>query len=378
MKAVIAPIIFIVAGLFPGSFAAAAATPEDGPGVLKGEFISQDPNHTDARCPPPAAGRIAAIATDILVGLAGKLTESLIDGAAARTQPEATTLETVVPIDGFYAQTGAAIDGGCLVFRNGTAADGSNSSMLAIFQVVMSTDQSAFRFDVLKWTFSRFLRPETSQRAQKKGIRDFVMKIEFLAPGTEGVGTRKVFIETSMFAVTSAEIAGAYVKGQQLPWFAAPPRPDQRGTTPPKITLPLNVKITLVETTKPNQFALWLQKVAQEKKADISSAVQDAVKKALDPNYAATEGAKAAEAAGTAYAAYKTAWDALAAVFADKPVLPPNPTSAQTAEFNAKLKVWTANVTVNQQLTEAKRVSAKVAFDSAGLPWPGDLPKLGG
>lgn len=364
----------LLSALLFASITHARGEVEPGPGVLKGEFVyaGETAGHPLAgKCTAPGGRALSGIATDILVGLAGKLTESLIDAAAARTQPEATTLEVVVPLDGFYSPKEIAVDAGCLVFHNGTASDASDASVKAVFQVLVSKDRKAFRFDVIEWQYKRFLKPEPSRSAQKKDVRDFVMKIEFLAPGSEGVGTRRVFVEYPQFGVTQASIAGAFSANQKLPWFSAPPPPEKMEG----LSLPLNIRITLIETTKPNQFALWLQQVAKDKKGDISTAVQNAVRESLDPNYAATQSAQAADAAGTAYAAYKTAWDALAALHAAKPVLPPNPTPAQQAVYNAAVKTFEANVAVNERLTEAKRIAAKMAFDAADLKWPGDLPK---
>ena len=89
-----------------------AATAE-GPGVLKAQFVYKDDlkkNPLAAKCKAPETRMAgAAILTDIVVSLAGKLTESIIDAAAAKTQAEATTLETVIPVPGFYGAKDIAI-----------------------------------------------------------------------------------------------------------------------------------------------------------------------------------------------------------------------------------------------------------------------------
>lgn len=349
-------------------------------GVLKAQFVYKDElrkNPLTAKCKAPEA-RIAgaAILTDIAVSLAGKLTESVIDAAAAKTQPEATTLETVIPLPGFYGAKDIAISDGCLVFHNGIDDKASQASIKAVLQVAPSPDLTAFRFTVREWQFQRFLKPTTTSWFQTSDIKDFVLKIEFLSPGSDGIGTRRVFVEHPFAAVDRETIANAFTPDQQLPWFSSPPRSSPDATD---LNLPLNLKITLVETTKPNQFAAWLQEIAKEKKGDVATLVKDAVKRSLDPAYEATENAKQAEAAGTAYAAYKTAWDALAAQHAAKPADPPaGASSAAQAAHQAALKAWQAAIVVSGQTMEAKKVAAKVAFAAAHLPWPGDLPAVGG
>lgn len=365
----------IVTGLLP--FCAGLTYADEGPGVLHAEFVyseNLDANlRTKGICTEPGGKAVgAAMATDIVVNLAGKLAESVINAAAAKTQPEATTLETVVPLDGFYGAKDIAVDGGCLIFHNGVDASGNGASVKGVFQVAVSEDSSAFRLTVIEWQFLRFLKPQTSHWWQKSDVRDFVLKIEFLGPGEEGLGRRSVFVEHPFMAVDRMTLAGAFSPGQKLPWFAAPKPPSG---TPAGLTLPLNVRITLIETTKPNQLAIWAQEVAKEKKTDLVDLVKNAVKKSVDPNYEASENAKLAESAGSAYSAYKTGWDALSVLYAGKPAdLPAGASAAAAAAHDAGLKAWQAAVMVAKQTTEAKRVAAKLSFSAAGLPWPGDLP----
>ena len=355
------------------------AAGSDAVGVLRAEFVYADmlgkSELTKGKCKAPeerAAG--AAIAVDIAVGLVGKLTESLIDAAAAKTQPEATTLEAVAPLDGFYGPKSVAIDKGCLAIHNGAAKDAAGASLKGIFQVDVSPDSTAFRLTVIEWKFDRFLRPQTSQWFQDTGLRDFVLKIEFLAPGSEGLGRRAVFVEFPFIAVDRTTIAGAFEPGEKLPWFAAPPPPSTKISD---LSLPLNLRTTVVETTRPNQFAVWVRDIANSKKSDVASLVQDAVRRSLDPNFSATQDAQSATAAGTAYGAYKSAWDAYAAQVAAKPAdLAAGATTAQRVNYTAALAAWQAGTTVNFQLTEAKKVAAKAAFSAASLSWPGDLPPI--
>ena len=324
---------------------------------------------------PPA---VVALGAELAASLAAKAAESLIDAAALRMQPEAVTLDVTIPIEGFYLSNGQiAVEKGCLVFHDGTEANGSDRSILAIFQVDISPDSSAFRFTVSHWHHKVFLA-QTRGWFQRSGERDFAIKIELLSPGSEGLGTRSVFVEHVFTALDQSELAQLFTKGQKLPWFALPKRPAV--TTDPGAavvrTLPLNLRVTLVETTKPNQFAEWMQALAKEKKGEISALVKDTVRQAIDPSYAAAQGAKLADAAGTAYAAYKTAWDDLSAHAAAKPKLPENATADQRSTHDAALVAWNAKALVKSQTLDSKRVVAKVAFDAADLPWPGNLPEI--
>jgi hypothetical protein len=359
-------------------FAATAGLAAEGPGLLRAKFV-YEPDLSDeplaANCTRRGERTLPPILTDIAVTLAGKVTESLIEAAAAKTQPEATTLETVIPLPGFYGASDVAIADACLVIHNGNDDRANGATFKAVWQVVVAPDNTAFRFNVVEWNFSRFLKPTTDSWFQKAGIRDLVLKIEFLSPSQDNLGTRSVFVEHQFIAVDADSLAKAFIKGQQLPWFASPTR--SASSNAKGLNVPLNVKITLVETTKPNQFAVWTQEIAREKKADVTALVKDAVRRSLDPVFDATEGAKKADTAGTAYVSYKAAWDALAAQQGTKPVDPPaGADAAAQAAYKAALNAWQASMTVGRQTLEARKVATKAAFSAAGLPWPGDLPAL--
>jgi len=323
----------------------------------------------------PAAedGGITAsvVAVNLAVGLAAKAAESLLDAAAARLQAEAVTLAATIPLEGFYQANGLiAIDQGCLVFHDGT--NPKECAVMAVFQVDVSPDATAFRFTVRHWARKEFLRP-TKQFFQRSTERDFAIKIEMLAPGSDGVGTRSVFFEHIFTLVEPSELQELFVPGQQLPWLAVPRRPTPiPGMLPSAKVMPLNLRVTLIETTKPNQFAQWLQGLAAEKKGDITTVVKDAVRQAIDPGFAATQTAKQASSAGTAYAAYETLWDDLSTHYAARPKLSNPATEQQRAEHAA----WNAKFGVKKQLLESNRIVAKVGFDAADLPWPGDLPQF--
>ncbi|WP_430421375.1 hypothetical protein [Methylibium petroleiphilum] len=322
----------------------------------------------------------SALAVDLVASLAAKAAESLIDAAAARMQAEAVTLDATVPLEGLYRADGSfAIDQGCLVFYDrddSGAGPDENCSIHAVLQVDVSPDATAFRFTVRHWKRRDFLRKNKSF-FQREGERDFALKIEFLTPGTEGLGTRSVFVEHIFTFVERSELNALFKPGQKLPWFAVPRRPTPPvGTAPQTKVMPLNLRVTLVETTKPNQFAQWMQALAKEKKGDISTLVKDAVRQAVDPSFAATQVAKQADGAGSAFAAYKTAWDELSAHRTTKPKLAENATPEQKAAHEAALGSWLAKFAVKSQSLEAKKVIAKVAFDAAELPWPGALPEI--
>ena len=366
----------------------------DGPGTLKALFVyASDIAHRSAAiqalCPPPpraaaAVGAAAAIATDIAVTLAVKAAQSLVDAVAAKTRAETTTLDTTVTLDGFFTETGdIAAAGGYLMFHTGKAPDDpAGASMTMSLRLVPSFDRTAFRFEVQHWAFKRLLKPDHRRWAQDEDTRDFALKIEFLSPGSDGLGNRAVFIEQTFTGVTATQIAGAYSQGQTLPWFATPSKPGglpvATPTEDPRARyLPLNIRVTVIETTRPNLFAQWVQETATEKKGDIAAAVKDALKKTLDSDYATAETGKLVDAASNAYAEYKKAWDALAETQTKAPApLAADADATAKARHAAETKAWQASVTVAKQITEGKRTLARSTFATAALVWPGDLPAV--
>jgi len=366
------------------------AMAKEGAGTLKAFFIYPSdvvtsPPSLQALCPAIGAQSIAAatIATDVIVSLAGKVAESLIDATAARTQPEATTLDTTIPIAGFYNEKGeVAANGGCLIFHNADQDDLADASIVASLLLVPSFDRSAFHFEVFAWKFNSYLKPRTSRWLQQDDVRDFALKIEFLSPSSSGLGTRSVFVEQLYTGVSKESLATALVKGHRLPWLAAPAKPTNlpgANAAPAAIGryLPLNVRVTMVETTRPNQFAHWVQEIAKEKRTDIASAVRDAVRRSLDDTVAATDRAKLVDAAGIAYSAYKTAWDEAATAKASRPQDPQAAAGSAAADkYLADLQAWKAALTVRVQTIATKRTLARTAFAAAELDWPGDFPSI--
>lgn len=294
------------------------------------------------------------------VGLATQAAESLIDAAALWAQPDVARLECVTPVDAFYRADGRlGIEHACLVMHDGSNRAGDGRTMLGIFQIVVSADGTAFRFDVAHWEARRFQNQVEGVRRlfARAGTRDIALKIEFLSPGAEGLGTRSVFVEHVFTDIDAEELAVLFEKGQRLPWMAVPRRPAE-----PAATLPLNLKVTLLETEKPRQFAAWLLQQAQARKGELSGLVKQAVQQAIDPAHAATERARLAGAADTAFAAYRTAWDDLAAHRKLRP-----------QAGDPALAAWTSGETVRQAVLASRRSVARAAFDAADLPWPGDL-----
>lgn len=363
---------------------------KEGPGTLKAIFIYSDEISTSTPalrdlCPQDVGQSIglAAIATDIVVNLAGKAVESIIDAAAAKTQPEATTLDISFPLEGFYDEKGdIAVSGGCLIFHNADEPDLSDASMLGSFMLVPSYDRTAFRFHVYRWRFSSYLKPQIKRWLQEDGIRDFVLKIEFLSPGSSTLGTRSVYVEHTFIAASATTLGTAFSKGQKLPWFSSPSKPSGLPVNPASTSgkgryLPLNIRVTAVETTKANQFAQWVQDIAVEKKADISAVVKESVRKSIDESYAVTDKMKQADVASTAYATYKAAWDDGTTHKASKPkALAASADQVAIDKFTADTQAWKALLTVKVQGLAAKKVLARAAFSNAELDWPGDLPAV--
>lgn len=312
------------------------------------------------------AGALAAVATDIAVSLAGKAVEAGIDYAAAKTKPDVTTLEEITPIPAFFRDGGFLAENSCIVIHNGTTETASEATFLAIFQIALSPDGTAFGFIVREWSVTGFAKPIISHWGQKNDVRDFALKIEFLIPGAENAGTRSIFWEKIVSAARVSDLERLFQKDQKLAWIAMPQKPSESAGA----TRPLNLKVSLVETTVPNQFATWLAEAAVEKKGEISAIAQNSVRRALDRSFAAEETLKATTAATASYEAYKAAWDAAAALNTTKPSLSQSPTTTERAEFTA----WIAKSQLAQSTLDGKRILAQRSFSQAGLTWPGTLP----
>ena len=367
-------------------FLSGGAMANEGPGTLKARFIHL--GELDKL--PPAIGKLCAlpyevdlkispVVVDVLVSLAGKAAESIIDLAAAKTQADATTLVTTIPLDGFFTETGGiAPAGGCLLFHNASSADLEDASILGAFRLIASKDSTAFRFQVATWRFARFLNPSTGHWFQKTGIRDLALKIEFLSPSSESLGTRSVFVEHVFKAVSDKDLGSAFISGQDLPWFLAPQSPGKLiSETGIKRVLPLNIQITVVETTKPSQFATWMQDIAKEKKVSITDSIKDAVRKSLDENYAMASRSKLAAAAVAAFDEYKKAWDEATTIKTEKPKSIGD-TADQVAKekYQAEILVWKTKLTSKIISLSAARSAAQLAFANAEMSWPGDFPRI--
>jgi len=356
------------------------------PGTMKARFFYVNeiiPPEFLKHCPRVAALDIASIATGVAVDIAGKIAESLVDAAGAKTQPEATVLDLTIPIPGFFSEKGEiAVTGGCLIFHNSCTTDLEEASLLCSMTVVSSYDKSAFRFRINEWKFTRFLKTHSSGWFQKNDTKDFVLKIEFLSPGSAGLGSRSVYVEHAFLATSVPALQSAFVAGQDLPWFAAPTKPSglplaAPNDDPKALFFPLNIRITAVETSLPNQFARWVQEIAKEKKSEIAAVVKDAVKDSLDQDYSAVEKMKKDSLASTAFAAYKASWDDASSHQSTRPKLPEGLlTDSQNAKYASDILSWKVAMNARLQVLAAKQILAKSSFASAVLAWPGDLPDI--
>lgn len=344
----------------------------------------------DAPCPEKKdvvtaqGGVAAALLTDIAVNLAGKAAESLVTAIATKTRSQAMQLETTIPIDGFWGTDGVFVaEGACLVIHNSKTSNPADGTFHASYVLSASYDESAFRFTVFSWKFDEFFREKSSQWLQKRE-RDFALKIEFLTPGSEGVGTRAIFSEFVFSGVSKDALSKAFTKYQKLPWLLLPKKPtafnvNTSGAASGKNQYfqPLNIRVTVIETTKPNQFGQWAQEISAEKKTEVSNLVKDAVKKSLDEKYAESEKLKVFTQASGLYATYKAAWDAAAAQKAKKPVEPADAASqSEKDKYLADLLAWKSVMQQHIAEVEAAEFMARSAYSSADSSWPGSLPKV--
>ncbi|WP_326543157.1 hypothetical protein [Pseudorhodoferax sp.] len=358
-----------------------------GYGILRAKFLYRDQlgQHPLTRDLAPRAGPAgpgpmgaapagagAALAVDLAVGLVGKAAESLIDAAAAYAHADAAVLDVTVPLDGFYEAAGpAAVGGGCLVFHD--ANDPADAVLSGVLKLQMAGDGSAFCFEVVRWKYEGFLQPD--KLLQKQGDRDVAFKIEFLTPGSEGLGARAAFVERLFTNVDADERSTLFRPGEQLPWITAPRRPAVlAGELPAGArTMPLNVRITMIETPKPNQLGAMLLGIAKDKRSQIVDWAKDSAKGLLSPAAAAPADPKVADEAGTAYTAYATAWEVWRALGEAEPTLPAAADAAAKAKHDSAHKAWQAQREVKLRIQDSRRLLARAAFEKAALPWPGDL-----
>jgi hypothetical protein len=313
---------------------------------------------------PPAG--IGLIATDVIVGIVGKAAESLVDSIIAIAQPETRTLETTVPLDGFYKANEAAIKDGFLIFHNGTDTKGTKASLMAVLKAIISQDGTAFRFEVMKWEYKGFLIQDEGildEILPHDSAHDIALKIEFLTPGSQGLGTRAAFSEHIFYHVPTGSLGSLFLRGQALPWIAAPAHGNMLNNTTGLVS-PLNIKISLLETAEPGLLAKWSQEIFKENKASITKLAQDSARRVIDPAFAASENMKLIDVGKTTYDDYYKAWEELKKHHDGKPV------------DGDSLEKWKAEFDIKSQILSAKKVLAIGAFDRAGLPWPGDLSRL--
>lgn len=335
--------------------------------------ITQDTLILEGLCKPSEEKSAASLLTDVAVSLAGKAVGSLVDMVANKAKAEAITLESVSSMEGFYTPKEIAADGGCFVIHNGRAADSSGATFKAIFRVKVSEDTTAFQFEVLKWHFQEFFAPESTSWFQEKHRKDLVLKIEFLAPGNDSIGTRSVFIEKSWVDASKEDIRSAFGSGDTTPWFRAPPVPSKMIDAR---NLPLNIKTVIIETSRPKQLGVWLSEIAASKKNEIVTLAEGSFRNAIDGDAAAIQSAKLTEIASSTFAMYKSAWDTLFELSKNVPKLADNPTASDKIKFDADTTAWKAKMQESVSTLTTKKTLAESAYSSASLNWPGDMPAI--
>jgi len=368
-----------------------------GPGTLKMAFVYRDEQagHPLARfCPPlpaalsPAAANVLPVAltvagTSAMFDVASKFVEtgvsSLVDAVAMRMRAEATTLDVTIPVDGFYKAGGINdVDGATLVLHNGVDRTAGDASFNLSFVVVVAPDRTAFRLRVYLWNIKRYLNPKPNALGQTSE-RDWVLRIEFLTPGSAGLGLRAAFVEQAFPAVTLDELQDALYAGYDLHWLPMPPVPMAlaSGAAPGSASryLPFNVRATIVETTKPGLFAKWVEDSLVASKATLARTAVAEFRSAFDPTQKATDEAKRLETANTAFTGYKKAWEAMKTTAAAEPTQPvAGASSAQVEQHAAALSKWKADMAIQTKALTIAHSVAVIALHSSGIGWPGDLP----
>ncbi|MBT9466235.1 hypothetical protein [Hydrogenophaga sp.] len=371
----------------------------NGPGTLKIAFIYRDKqdSHPLARfCPPlPAATpKSAANGPPLALPLPGatalfdvtsKFIEtgvsSLVDAVAMRMRSEATTLDATIPVDGFYKAGGLNdIDDATLVLHNGVDRTATDPSFNLSLSIVVSPDSTAFRLRVYIWNINRFLNPRPRALGQT-AERDWLLRIEFLTPGSAGLGSRTAIVELALPAVTLDELQDALYAGQDLHWLPMPALPVALagGGGPGNIGhyLPFNVRATIVETTKPGLFAKWVEESLLASKATLSKAAVAEFRSVFDPAQKAADDAKQMESANTAFTNYRKTWDTFNATVAAAPTtLATGAAPSEIAKHAAARATWEADVAIQEKAVSFARSTAIIALHKAGIGWPGDFPKI--
>ena len=326
-------------------------------------------------CQAPSAGTRGVI-VDIAVGLIGKAAGSLLEGIGAKLLAEAKTLEGRSSIDAFFSGKDPTMQGGCLVIHNGTHPHGTGASIVGVFQVEFSPDRSAWRLETKRWQYSRFIIGQSRQWGQVEAERDFAFRVLLTKPGQDSAQGNAAVLEYISNGLSLEDIQQKFIANEKLPWMSVPvaATSEEVGT----LTQPMNLRVTIVETTKPGQLAKWLYETTTERKDDLVAIAKDLAKRSLDPTYAAAENGKAVVTASTAYTDYKAAWDAWSQLAASKPIEPANAATdiGEKRKYDGALNAWKAGLAAARALAKAKGVAAAGAFSLAGLAWPGDLPAI--
>lgn len=366
-----------------------------GPGTLRIAFIyrHEQAGHPLARfcapLPQAPAGAAAlplalpAVAAAALLDVGAKFIESgvtsLVEAAAMQMREHATTLEATVPVSGFYAASGAAaLDGATLVLHNGVDEHAANASFTLSLSLIVSPDRTAFRLRVFSWAVDRFLNPQPRLFMQSHE-RDWLLRVAFVTPGSTVLGTQPAVVELTMPKVTLAMLEGALYTGQDLHWMPVPPAPlAMAGAAAGAGSfLPFNIRATIVETTKPGMFAKWVEQSLTASKTSLASAATSTFRASADPVQKGVDDTKRLEAANTAFASYRKAWDSLKTMSDTRPALAGGQTApADLRQHSADVLKWETGFALQEKTLAVARASAVVALHNAGIGWAGDLPPI--
>lgn len=331
---------------------------------VRSEFVQEadlDSNSlTKGVCKPLPKQAIPAVAvkilTDIGISIIGSATSAAVDYAAAKTAPETTRVEEITPVPAFYNQDAPLISGSCIVIRNGVKNDASDASFIGIFQFSTSPDNTALLLTTKKWIFKDFLNSNLTHWGQRKSHRDFAFKLELLWPTNIDAGTAFATWEIKRENGTPADIEWEGLK--QRPYVLMPSKEVAKAPN----SNPFNVKITLIETSEPYQFAAWAAKAVEEKKPDIVNMTQEAFRQRFDAAYSAAELEKLVSTATVDFDSYLVAWNNAKTILDKRVMSPPNNVSEQAA-----MDQWQGTFDLALSTLEAKRVIADLSFKRAGL-----------
>lgn len=359
-----------------------------GPGTLRLAFIYRHEQAAHpltrfcAPLPQVPAGAAAfplalpAAATAALFDVGAKFLDagvsSLAEALAMHMREHATTLDATVPVSGFYAANGAtALDGATLVLHNGEDEHAAKASFTLSLSFLASPDRTAFRLRVHCWSIERFLQPKPRRFMQSRE-RDWLLRLAFVSPGSTVLGAQPAEVELVMPKVTLATLKAALYPGRDLPWLPSPATPPAMADPPSgsATCLPFNIRVTVIETTRPGLFARWVEQSLTASKTSLATAATSTFRANADPVQRAADESKRLAAASTAFAQYRSAWDSLKKASDSRPA-PTGP-----GQHSAELVQWETSVALHEKTLAMARAAAVMALHHAGIGWAGDLPPI--